>query len=146
MLGNKDLAYREEVLAAEERRAARDQSSKERHQDRWKLTADIDTDQSQIIFQDLYKKQDQRKREIRQIASDSRSFASRSMEIDKQGQIMTRKCRFCDQWYFDFDCPKHPISYSLIAIFSESLNQIGSSSEKFSDESNPEESSSDDES
>lgn len=80
MLGNKDLAYREEVLAAEERRAARDQSSKERHQDRWKLTADIDTDQSQIIFQDLYKKQDQRKREIRQIASDSRSFASRSME------------------------------------------------------------------
>lgn len=43
MLGNKDLAYREEGLAAEERRAARDQSSKERHQDRWKLTADIRT-------------------------------------------------------------------------------------------------------
>jgi len=31
--------------------------------------------------------------------------------VDQDGKTMSRKCRFCDGWHYDWNCPKKPESY-----------------------------------
>ena len=34
-------------------------------------------------------------------------------KTDAKGRTMTRTCRYCNKWHYDFDCPKCPASYNL---------------------------------
>ena len=38
---------------------------------------------------------------------------------DDKGRMMKRKCRFCDKWHMDFDCPTRPASYSISTAFGD---------------------------
>jgi hypothetical protein len=38
---------------------------------------------------------------------------------DDKGRMMKRKCRFCNKWHMDFDCPTRPASYSLSAALQD---------------------------
>lgn len=54
---------------------------------------------------------------------------------DDKGHIMKRRCRFCDKWHMDFDCPSRPSSYSISAA----LDNQWHSSPNDLDTSGPEE-------
>src|SRR5438552_9364313 len=34
-------------------------------------------------------------------------------KTDAKGRTMTRTCRYCNEWHYDFDCPKRPEPYNL---------------------------------
>ena len=40
---------------------------------------------------------------------------------DDRGRIMTRKCRFCNQWHYDYDCSQKPESYHLMLMKMDDL-------------------------
>ena len=40
---------------------------------------------------------------------------------DEKGRIMTRKCRFCNQWHYDYDCSQKPESYHLMLMKMDNL-------------------------
>ena len=153
VIGNKDLAYREDVLAVEERRVSKDHSSKERRRDHWKSTVDTQTTSSSLspakssstTSKIPAKARIKGKGKSNESTNVPHPLPREQWKTDKQGRTMTRKCRFCDQWHFDFDCPKRPTSYSLTTIVSESYGQIAPSSEESSDESSSSESSSSEE-
>jgi hypothetical protein len=47
---------------------------------------------------------------------------------DEKGRIMTRKCRFCNQWHYDYDCSQKPESYHLMLMRMDNLAVEGSDS------------------
>jgi hypothetical protein len=53
---------------------------------------------------------------------------------DDKGRMMKRKCRFCDKWHMDFDCPSKPASYNI----SISLDDQWHSSDEGADHSKSE--------
>ena len=64
---------------------------------------------------------------------------------DEKGRMMKRKCRFCDRWHMDFDCPSRPSSYNITAALddqwhSSSENADASGQDGESEESSTEES------
>ena len=52
---------------------------------------------------------------------------------DKKGRTMTRKCRYCNKWHFDFECPRRPASYH-VSLTTDQYPPDSSSSEPSSDE------------
>jgi hypothetical protein len=145
-LGNKDLAYREEVLSMEKYHAIGDRSKDRRY---GKSTADAQV--TSVSFKPSSKTpkigtktKNKGKEKSTELPPIPDPLPREQWKADKQGRTMTRKCRFCGQWHFDFDCPKRPTSYSLTTIVSESLGQLASSAEGSTDESNSDESSSSD--
>jgi hypothetical protein len=61
---------------------------------------------------------------------------------DEKGRTMKRKCRFCNKWHMDFDCPSKPASYNLTVVSTdqahlssddESLSETDSSTISSSD-------------
>jgi len=52
---------------------------------------------------------------------------------DEKGRIMTRKCRFCNQWHYDYDCAQKPESYHLMLMKMDDLT-VGEEQESDSSE------------
>ena len=38
---------------------------------------------------------------------------------DEKGRTMRRKCRFCNKWHMDYDCPERPSSYNISVSFDQ---------------------------
>jgi hypothetical protein len=57
------------------------------------------------------------------------SLPESQWKINANGKMMKRRCRYCDQWYFDYQCPQQSQTpnYSVLAVDQEAHGPVSDS-------------------